>query len=171
MNTAFLILVFYIFLEKVILGYKTPSINVTNSLKIYKERNIRNLQNADTDEPSNITVHAPVSVNGYNNGIKNATIAFNKIYNYRIDEENSTLILYNVLLLFFNVRIPRIIVFRLRIIYSFGRLRNLQNDEDYIAESVPSSCVINNIELAGQIGTGSNIIIIVKLKLNLMQVI
>ena len=158
MNTEFLILAFYIFLEKAILGYKTPSISVTNNLKIYKERNMRNLQNAETDEPSNISVHAPVSVNGYNKGIKNATIAFNKIYNYRTDEENSTLILYNVLLLFFNVRIPRIIVFRLRIIYSFGRLRNLQNDEDYIAESVPSSCVINNIELAGQIGTGSNII-------------
>lgn len=79
MNTEFLILAFYIFLEKAILGYKTPSISVTNNLKIYKERNMRNLQNAETDEPSNISVYAPVSVNGYNKGIKNATITFNKI--------------------------------------------------------------------------------------------
>ena len=55
----------------------------------------------------------------------------------------------------FGIIIASIINLRLRIAYSFGRLRNLQDES--AAESVPSTCYINNPDLAGKNGTGGNI--------------
>ena len=65
------------------------------------------------------------------------------------------MITYNTLFSFLNIIIASIINLRLRIAYSFGRLRNLQDES--AAESVPSTCYINNPELAGKNGTGGNI--------------
>ena len=84
------------------------------------------------------------------------SLKINKFYNYVAPPEQPKVIKYNTLFSFLNVIIAFTIRLRLRIAYSFGRLRNLQDDES-AAESVPSTCYINNPELAGKNGTGANI--------------
>ena len=84
------------------------------------------------------------------------SLKINKFYNYVAPPEQPKVIRYNTLFSFLNVIIAFTIRLRLRIAYSFGRLRNLQDDES-AAESVPSTCYINNTELAGKNGTGANI--------------
>ena len=84
------------------------------------------------------------------------SLKINKFYNYVAPPEQPKVIRYNTLFSFLNVIIAFTINLRLRIAYSFGRLRNLQDDES-AAESVPSTCYINNPELAGKNGTGANI--------------
>ena len=79
----------------------------------------------------------------------------NKFYNYVAPPEQPKVIRYNTLFSFLNVIIAFTINLRLRIAYSFGRLRNLQDES--AAESVPSTCYINNPDLAGKNGTGGNI--------------
>ena len=65
------------------------------------------------------------------------------------------MIRFNTLFSFLHIIIARIIKLRLKVFYSVGRLRNLE--EDAHDESVPSTCTINNTELAGKTGTGANI--------------
>ena len=125
-------------------------------------------EHTTADAPAVIVdVSVPVSTKGYkkkksspsssSSSTRPATsLKINKFYNYVAPPEQPKVIKYNTLFSFLNVIIARIISLRLRIAYSFGRLRNLQDDES-AAESVPSTCYINNTELAGKNGTGANI--------------
>ena len=117
--------------------------------------------------PVIVDVSVPVSTKGYKKkksspsssspSTRPATsLKINKFYNYVAPPEQPKVIRYNTLFSFLNVIIAFTIRLRLRIAYSFGRLRNLQDDES-AAESVPSTCYINNTELAGKNGTGANI--------------
>ena len=125
-------------------------------------------ENTTADAPAIIVdVSVPVSTKGYKKkksspsssspSTRPATsLKINKFYNYVAPPEQPKVIRYNTLFSFLNVIIAFTIRLRLRIAYSFGRLRNLQDDES-AAESVPSTCYINNPELAGKNGTGANI--------------
>lgn len=122
----------------------------------------------EVDAPSvEVAPDVPVSTKGYKKkksspsssspSTRPATsLKINKFYNYVAPPEQPKVIRYNTLFSFLNVIIAFTIRLRLRIAYSFGRLRNLQDDES-AAESVPSTCYINNPELAGKNGTGANI--------------
>ena len=125
-------------------------------------------EHTTADAPAVIVdVSVPVSTKGYkkkksspsssSSSTRPATsLKINKFYNYVAPPEQPKVIKYNTLFSFLNVIIAFTIRLRLRIAYSFGRLRNLQDDES-AAESVPSTCYINNTELAGKNGTGANI--------------
>ena len=125
-------------------------------------------EHTTADAPAVIVdVSVPVSTKGYkkkksspsssSSSTRPATsLKINKFYNYVAPPEQPKVIRYNTLFSFLNVIIARIIRLRLRIAYSFGRLRNLQDDES-AAESVPSNCYINNTDLVGKNGTGANI--------------
>ena len=125
-------------------------------------------EHTTADAPAVIVdVSVPVSTKGYKKkksspsssspSTRPATsLKINKFYNYVAPPEQPKVIRYNTLFSFLNVIIAFTIRLRLRIAYSFGRLRNLQDDES-AAESVPSTCYINNPELAGKNGTGANI--------------
>lgn len=125
-------------------------------------------EHTTADAPAVIVdVSVPVSTKGYKKKKSSpsssspttrpaTSLKINKFYNYVAPPEQPKVIKYNTLFSFLNVIIAFTIRLRLRIAYSFGRLRNLQDDES-AAESVPSTCYINNTELAGKNGTGANI--------------
>ena len=133
-----------------------------------KETEQQEGEHTTADAPAVIVdVSVPVSTKGYKKkksspsssspSTRPATsLKINKFYNYVAPPEQPKVIRYNTLFSFLNVIIAFTIRLRLRIAYSFGRLRNLQDDES-AAESVPSTCYINNPELAGKNGTGANI--------------
>ena len=180
-------LLFAILFENVFLGPSPLAKRIARIGKIYREKKLRELQNSDesqaqdtdkgTEEPQgeHIEVDAPpvivapdvpVSTKGYKKkksspsssspSTRPATsLKINKFYNYVAPPEQPKVIRYNTLFSFLNVIIAFTINLRLRIAYSFGRLRNLQDES--AAESVPSTCYINNPELAGKNGTGANI--------------
>ena len=77
------------------------------------------------------------------------------------------MIRFNTLFSFLHFIIARIIKLRLKVFYSVGRLRNLE--EDAHDESVPSTCTINNTELAGKTGTGAILNMIVRLLQHIMH--
>ena len=125
-------------------------------------------EHIEVDAPPVIVApDVPVSTKGYkkkksspssssSSSTRPATsLKINKFYNYVAPPEQPKVIRYNTLFSFLNVIIAFTINLRLRIAYSFGRLRNLQDES--AAESVPSTCYINNPELAGKNGTGGNI--------------
>ena len=133
-----------------------------------KETEQQEGEHIEVDAPAVVVdVSVPVSTKGYKKkksspsssspSTRPATsLKINKFYNYVAPPEQPKVIRYNTLFSFLNVIIAFTIRLRLRIAYSFGRLRNLQDDES-AAESVPSTCYINNPELAGKNGTGANI--------------
>ena len=133
-----------------------------------KETEQQEGEHIEVDAPAVVVdVSIPVSTKGYKKkksspsssspSTRPATsLKINKFYNYVAPPEQPKVIRYNTLFSFLNVIIAFTINLRLRIAYSFGRLRNLQDDES-AAESVPSTCYINNPELAGKNGTGANI--------------
>ena len=133
-----------------------------------KETEQQEGEHIEVDAPAVVVdVSVPVSTKGYKKkksspsssspSTRPATsLKINKFYNYVAPPEQPKVIRYNTLFSFLNVIIAFTINLRLRIAYSFGRLRNLQDDES-AAESVPSTCYINNPELAGKNGTGGNI--------------
>ena len=133
-----------------------------------KETEQQEGEHIEVDAPAVVVdVSIPVSTKGYKKkksspsssspSTRPATsLKINKFYNYVAPPEQPKVIRYNTLFSFLNVIIAFTIRLRLRIAYSFGRLRNLQDDES-AAESVPSTCYINNPELAGKNGTGANI--------------
>ena len=133
-----------------------------------KETEQQEGEHIEVDAPAVVVdVSVPVSTKGYkkkksspsssSSSTRPATsLKINKFYNYVAPPEQPKVIRYNTLFSFLNVIIAFTINLRLRIAYSFGRLRNLQDDES-AAESVPSTCYINNPELAGKNGTGANI--------------
>ena len=184
MKKTLFILLFALLFENVFLGPSPLAKRIARVGKIYREKKLRELQNSDesqaqdTDkgteqqEGEHIEVDAPavevapdvpVSTKGYNKKKSSTSsssstrpstsLKINKFYNYVAPQPK--VITYNTLFSFLNVIIARIISLRLRIAYSFGRLRNLQDES--AAESVPSTCYINNPELAGKNGTGGNI--------------
>ena len=176
---------FALLFENVFLGPSPLAKRIARVGKIYREKKLRELQNSDesqaqdtdkgteqqegehttADAPAVIVdVSVPVSTKGYNkkksstssssSSTRPATsLKINKFYNYYTPQPK--VIRYNTLFSFLNVIIARIISLRLRIAYSFGRLRNLQDES--AAESVPSTCYINNTDLVGKNGTGANI--------------
>ena len=186
MKKTLFILLFALLFENVFLGPSPLAKRIARIGKIYREKKLRELQNSDesqaqdTDketeqqEGEHIEVDAPpvivapdvpVSTKGYkkkksspsssSSSKRPATsLKINKFYNYVAPQPK--VITYNTLFSFLNIIIAFTINLRLRIAYSFGRLRNLQDDES-AAESVPSTCYINNTELAGKNGTGANI--------------
>lgn len=187
MKKTLFILLFALLFENVFLGPSPLAKRIARVGKIYREKKLRELQNSDesqaqdTDkgtEPKGedievdataviVDVNIPVSTKGYKKkksspsssspSTRPATsLKINKFYNYVAPPEQPKVIRYNTLFSFLNVIIAFTIRLRLRIAYSFGRLRNLQDDES-AAESVPSTCYINNPELAGKNGTGANI--------------
>ena len=133
-----------------------------------KETEQQEGEHTTADAPAVIVdVSVPVSTKGYKKKKSSpsssspttrpaTSLKINKFYNYVAPPEQPKVIRYNTLFSFLNVIIAFTIRLRLRIAYSFGRLRNLQDDES-AAESVPSTCYINNPELAGKNGTGANI--------------
>ena len=133
-----------------------------------KETEQQEGEHIEVDAPAvEVAKDVPVSTKGYKKkksspsssspSTRPATsLKINKFYNYVAPPEQPKVIKYNTLFSFLNVIIAFTIRLRLRIAYSFGRLRNLQDDES-AAESVPSTCYINNTELAGKNGTGANI--------------
>lgn len=185
MKKTLFILLFALLFENVFLGPSPLAKRIARIGKIYREKKLRELQNSDesqvqdtdketeqqegehttADAPAVIVdVSVPVSTKGYkkkksspsssSSSKRPATsLKINKFYNYVAPQPK--VITYNTLFSFLNVIIARIISLRLRIAYSFGRLRNLQDES--AAESVPSTCYINNPELAGKNGTGGNI--------------
>ena len=185
MKKTLFILLFALLFENVFLGPSPLAKRIARIGKIYREKKLRELQNSDesqaqdTDketeqqEGEHIEVDAPpvivapdvpVSTKGYkkkksspsssSSSTRPATsLKINKFYNYYTPQPK--VIRYNTLFSFLNVIIAFTINLRLRIAYSFGRLRNLQDES--AAESVPSTCYINNPELAGKNGTGGNI--------------
>ena len=187
MKKTLFILLFALLFENVFLGPSPLAKRIARIGKIYREKKLRELQNSDesqaqdTDketeqqEGEHIEVDAPpvivapdvpVSTKGYKKkksspsssspSTRPATsLKINKFYNYVAPPEQPKVIRYNTLFSFLNVIIAFTINLRLRIAYSFGRLRNLQDES--AAESVPSTCYINNPELAGKNGTGANI--------------
>ena len=187
MKKTLFILLFALLFENVFLGPSPLAKRIARIGKIYREKKLRELQNSDesqaqdtdkgTEEPQGehttadapaviVDVSVPVSTKGYkkkksspsssSSSTRPATsLKINKFYNYVAPPEQPKVIRYNTLFSFLNVIIAFTINLRLRIAYSFGRLRNLQDES--AAESVPSTCYINNPELAGKNGTGANI--------------
>ena len=187
MKKTLFILLFALLFENVFLGPSPLAKRIARIGKIYREKKLRELQNSDesqaqdTDketeqqEGEHIEVDAPpvivapdvpVSTKGYKKKKSSpsssspttrpaTSLKINKFYNYVAPPEQPKVIRYNTLFSFLNVIIAFTINLRLRIAYSFGRLRNLQDES--AAESVPSTCYINNPELAGKNGTGANI--------------
>lgn len=187
MKKTLFILLFALLFENVFLGPSPLAKRIARIGKIYREKKLRELQNSDesqvqdtdkgTQEPEGehttadapaviVDVSVPVSTKGYKKkksspsssspSTRPATsLKINKFYNYVAPPEQPKVIRYNTLFSFLNVIIAFTINLRLRIAYSFGRLRNLQDES--AAESVPSTCYINNPELAGKNGTGGNI--------------
>ena len=184
MKKTLFILLFALLFENVFLGPSPLAKRIARVGKIYREKKLRELQNSDesqaqdtdkgTEEPEGehttadapaviVDASVPVSTKGYNrrpssrsssSSTRPATsLKINKFYNYVAPQPK--VITYNTLFSFLNIIIASIINLRLRIAYSFGRLRNLQDES--AAESVPSTCYINNPELAGKNGTGGNI--------------
>ena len=187
MKKTLFILLFALLFENVFLGPSPLAKRIARVGKIYREKKLRELQNSDesqaqdTDKETEqqegehievdapavvVDVSVPVSTKGYKKkksspsssspSTRPATsLKINKFYNYVAPPEQPKVIRYNTLFSFLNVIIAFTINLRLRIAYSFGRLRNLQDES--AAESVPSTCYINNPELAGKNGTGGNI--------------
>ena len=187
MKKTLFILLFALLFENVFLGPSPLAKRIARIGKIYREKKLRELQNSDesqaqdTDKeteqqqgedievdapPVIVAPDVPVSTKGYKKkksspsssspSTRPATsLKINKFYNYVAPPEQPKVIRYNTLFSFLNVIIAFTINLRLRIAYSFGRLRNLQDES--AAESVPSTCYINNPELAGKNGTGGNI--------------
>ena len=187
MKKTLFILLFALLFENVFLGPSPLAKRIARIGKIYREKKLRELQNSDesqaqdTDKETEqqegehievdapavvVDVSIPVSTKGYKKkksspsssspSTRPATsLKINKFYNYVAPPEQPKVIRYNTLFSFLNVIIAFTINLRLRIAYSFGRLRNLQDES--AAESVPSTCYINNPELAGKNGTGGNI--------------
>ena len=187
MKKTLFILLFALLFENVFLGPSPLAKRIARIGKIYREKKLRELQNSDesqaqdtdketeqqegehttADAPAVIVdVSVPVSTKGYKKkksspsssspSTRPATsLKINKFYNYVAPPEQPKVIRYNTLFSFLNVIIAFTINLRLRIAYSFGRLRNLQDES--AAESVPSTCYINNPDLAGKNGTGGNI--------------
>ena len=186
MKKTLFILLFALLFENVFLGPSPLAKRIARIGKIYREKKLRELQNSDesqaqdTDKeteqqegehievdapPVIVDVSVPVSTKGYkkkksspssssSSSTRPATsLKINKFYNYVAPQPK--VITYNTLFSFLNVIIAFTINLRLRIAYSFGRLRNLQDES--AAESVPSTCYINNPDLAGKNGTGGNI--------------
>ena len=186
MKKTLFILLFALLFENVFLSPSPLAKRIARVGKIYREKKLRELQNSDesqvqdtdkgTQEPEGehttadapaviVDVSVPVSTKGYkkkksspssssSSSKRPATsLKINKFYNYVAPQPK--VITYNTLFSFLNIIIAFIINLRLRIAYSFGRLRNLQDES--AAESVPSTCYINNPELAGKNGTGGNI--------------
>ena len=187
MKKTLFILLFALLFENVFLGPSPLAKRIARIGKIYREKKLRELQNSDesqaqdTDKeteqqqgedievdapPVIVAPDVPVSTKGYKKkksspsssspSTRPATsLKINKFYNYVAPPEQPKVIRYNTLFSFLNVIIAFTINLRLRIAYSFGRLRNLQDES--AAESVPSTCYINNPDLAGKNGTGGNI--------------
>ena len=177
MKKTLFILLFALLFENVFLGPSPLAQRIARVGKIFREKKLRELQSdesVDTDSGAgNNKVDAdatafPISVDDattsstvYNrksskssSSSKTSTLKVNKFYNYHIEPARPNLIKYNTLFSFLNVIIVRIIKLRLTIAYGLRRLRNL---DEANGESVPSTCTINNTDLVGKNGTGSNI--------------
>lgn len=178
MKKTLFILLFALLFENVFLGPSPMAKRIARVGKIYREKKLRELQNSDesqqdTDsgnEDNKVDAEAtafPISADdattsptvykrkSSSSSSKTTSLKVNKFYNYRTEPARPFLIRYNTLFSFLNVIIARIINLRLRIAYGLRRLRNL--DDEIAAESVPSTCTINNTDLAGKNGTGGNI--------------
>lgn len=177
MKKTLFILLFALLFENVFLGPSPLAQRIARVGKIFREKKLRELQSdesVDTDSGAGnnkVDPEAtafPISVDDattsstvYNrksskssSSSKTSTLKVNKFYNYHIEPARPNLIKYNTLFSFLNVIIVRIIKLRLTIAYGLRRLRNL---DEANGESVPSTCTINNTDLVGKNGTGSNI--------------
>ena len=177
MKKTLFILLFALLFENVFLGPSPLAQRIARVGKIFREKKLRELQSdesVDTDSGAGnnkVDPEAtafPISVDDattsstvYNrktskspSSSKTRVLKVNKFYNYHIEPARPNLIKYNTLFSFLNVIIVRIISLRLKIAYGLRRLRNL---DEAGAESVPSTCTINNTDLVGKNGTGSNI--------------
>ena len=177
MKKTLFILLFALLFENVFLGPSPLAQRIARVGKIFREKKLRELQSdesVDTDsgagnnkvDPEETAF--PISVDDATtsstvykrksskspSSSKTRVLKVNKFYNYHIEPARPNLIKYNTLFSFLNVIIVRIISLRLKIAYGLRRLRNL---DEAGAESVPSTCTINNTDLVGKNGTGSNI--------------
>lgn len=96
--------------------------------------------NANTADDT-IEASTPVSTKGTETDIKNAGIQIMKFHNFKTSKNA---IKFGVFFFFFNRPIPKYIIFRLRISYSY-RLRNLYDGN--IADTVRTTCLLKEQKL------------------------
>lgn len=103
------------------------------------------------EPPTIIDANIPINTETKNLDKKTAPFQINRFANY---ERKNQQINYITFLNFYNHKIEKSIIFRLRVTY----LKNLRNlEEEKIAESVPSVCDIKNENLVGQDNPGNNV--------------
>lgn len=100
-------------------------------------------------ENGEVPISSPVSKRiGYKRNNRNAPVQINKFYGFKPQNSNGIGLFFFKILFFFTRKIPKFIIFRLRITY-IARLRNLELGDKDTAESVRSDCTIQNEDLAG----------------------
>ena len=131
------------------------------------ERKLEDITDVPTDDEgsnnsTNISASdAPITINesyarqkmNRTTNNPNADYQIKKFYGFR-QEEGASLFYFNMLFSFMRQTIGRLIIMRLRIIYSSTRLRNL---DEALAESVPSTCTIGDSSIVGNVGKGEEI--------------
>ena len=123
-----------------VIKMKNSSQITTIELPIRDEENI-----AANSEPIDVNENAPLSNNLIFIENKYAGIQFAKFYNYSFDEK---IITFQTYFYFYKKKIPKEIIFRLRVVYNNNK-RRLD-----LAESIKSTCSINDDSLVGKIGNG-----------------
>ena len=125
-----------------VIKMKNSSQMTTIELPIRDEENI-----AANSDPIDVNENASLSDNLKFIENKYAGIQFAKFYNYSFDEEKR-IIKFQTYFYFYKKKIPKEIIFRLRVVYSNNK-RRLD-----LAESIKSTCSINDDSLVGKIGNG-----------------
>ena len=109
--------------------------------------------NSLDEPPKNISASDATAPMKRNTGNKGLSFHIKKFYGFKQNLADPYFN-FNMIFSFINKMIARIIKYRLRILYSSRRLRNLQEAE---AQSVTADCNITDSSLAGKNGTGEEI--------------
>ena len=109
--------------------------------------------NSLDEPPKNISASDATAPMKRNTGNKGLSFHIKKFYGFKQNLADPYFN-FNMIFSFINKMIARIIKYRLRILYSSRRLRNLQEAE---AQSVTADCNITDSSLVGKNGTGEEI--------------
>ena len=107
-------------------------------------------------EPKNMTVNETVATETVQNNT-NASVQIKKFHNFPKRPPTQKTFTFGVFFYFLGKKIARTVVIRLKIVYIYRGLRNLQEGDT--AESVPANCTIKEKyeEFAGKDGNGTNV--------------
>ena len=123
-----------------VIKMKNSSQMTTIELPIRDEENIAaNSDPIDVNENTSLSDNLKFIENKY------AGIQFAKFYNYSVIDK---IIMFQTYFYFYKKKIPQEIIFRLRVVYNNNK-RRLD-----LAESIKSTCSINDDSLVGKIGNG-----------------